>query len=114
MLVAILYFMRNKPLVGSIFFSIALGIKAAAFLMLPAMLGHIQYHHGTKVLLKAICVVVAIQVILALPFVTTETSVSDYIRRAKFTGGGRETPTEEHMKYNASYYTHSIFWTFVS
>lgn len=50
---------------------------------------------------------------ISLPFVLTGTKVKDYVIQTKFTGAGRVTPSEPFWNFVASYYHHSIFWTFV-
>ena len=39
LLVAVLYMIKNKPFVGSFWFTMALSVKAGAILMVPALLG---------------------------------------------------------------------------
>ena len=61
----------------------------------------------------AISIIVVFQIIIALPFVLTDTSVHDYMVRTKFTGAGRVTPSPDYWNFVASQYDHSIFWTFI-
>ena len=89
MLIAIYYMLRNKPLIGSFWVTMALGVKAGVILLLPGLLGQIQYNHGTIKLLLSIAIIVGFQVIAALPFVLNDSTVADYIHRSKLTGAGR-------------------------
>lgn len=42
-LLCIFYALRNKPLKSAFWISVAMGLKAGALLLLPALLGHIQF-----------------------------------------------------------------------
>lgn len=83
--------------------------------MLPGFLGQMQYHYGTFTLLKCVILILSIQVIVALPFLLGETSVSVYLEKSKLTGQGRNqfAYAEAFYDYLAADYYHSIFWRFV-
>lgn len=64
-----LYFIsKHRPLVSVTSMALALSIKAGAILMLPSILGWIQYFYGTIYLLASVAWFVFIQYILAAPF----------------------------------------------
>ena len=68
---------KCSPILSAIAFSMGLGLKAGVMLMLPSYLGSIQYGYGTLTLFKCIFVIIILQAMLALPFITSgETSVS--------------------------------------
>ena len=65
---------------ATIAYTIGYSTKTGALLMLPAVLGCLQYNHGTLTLIVCLGLIVAIQVGMALPFTYYgETSVADYI-----------------------------------
>jgi len=66
--------------------TLALSIKAGVILLLPGFLGQIQYNYGTLTLLKCITVLVAFQILVAVPFLMGETSVATYLEKSKLTG----------------------------
>lgn len=115
MLIAIYYMLRNKPLIGSFWVTMALGVKAGVILLLPGLLGQIQYNHGTIKLLLSIAIIVGFQVISALPFVLNDSTVADYIHRSKLTGAGRNGIARAALfwDYMAAHRGLSIFWTFI-
>lgn len=51
---------RNQPVAAAAMLSMAISIKAGAILLLPSLLGWIQYQSGTITLLASICVILAI------------------------------------------------------
>lgn len=57
LVISIYYFAKNRPLIGSFWFTISLGMKAGVILMIPAMLGQIQYNHGTLMLLTCTSII---------------------------------------------------------
>jgi uncharacterized membrane protein len=89
MLICIYLILTDRPIMSSVMLSVALSIKAGVILMLPGFLGQLQYHYGTFTLLKCIILIFAIQVVVALPFLLGETSVSVYLEKSKLTGQGR-------------------------
>lgn len=102
-------------------FSVAYGLKAGAVLLIPALLGIIQYNYGTIKLIMSIVFLVAFQAVIALPFVLSaepdnRTDAADYLTRSKLLGAsgagilGRPATTG----YLASGYGQTIFWQFVS
>ena len=89
-LVFSMYFIANsRPVLGSIFFTLAYSVKAGTLLMLPAYLGSCQYFYGTRTLLVCTAIIISFQIVIALPFVLGESSVMDYIVRSKLLGHGR-------------------------
>lgn len=42
-LICIFYALRNKPLKSAFWISMAMSLKAGALLLIPALVGHIQY-----------------------------------------------------------------------
>jgi hypothetical protein len=108
--------LKNKPVWSAFFVSVGLSIKAGAFLILPALLGTIQMNYGTRTLLKCIIVMVAVQVVVALPFVLRDTTVEDYLIRSKLTVKGREgiAFAEEYSDYVLSGYPETVHWGFIS
>jgi Gpi18-like mannosyltransferase len=65
---AIYFLAKGKPLTGVFWFSMAYGIKAGALLLIPSMLGSIQYNHGIVKLIQCIVLLVGFQVAIAWPF----------------------------------------------
>ena len=107
--------LNNQPMMGTIFFSLSLSVKAGVMLMLPAFLGQMQYNFGTVNLVKSIVLLVSFQVIIALPFLLGETSVSEYLFRSKFTGQGRKgvDGALEKWDYLAADIDNSVLFTWV-
>ena len=58
-------------------------------------------------------IIIGFQILIALPFVLSDTSAIDYINRAKFLGGGRDTPEQSVYNFMASNRLLTIFWHFV-
>jgi len=56
-IISIYYCAKNRPLLGSFWFTMGLSIKAGAVLMIPSILGQIQYNHGTFTLFKSIFII---------------------------------------------------------
>jgi len=108
-----LYMLRNRPLMAAFWTTVSLSVKIGPVLILPSMLGLIQYHHGTLTLLRCISLIVGFQIIISLPFVLTSTSVKEYVERSKFTGGGRDVPGEWHYRFMAASHGSTIFWGFI-
>lgn len=79
----------NRPILASFVLTWALSIKAGVLLLLPAFLGQMQYNYGTLTLIKSIAIIISVQVIVALPFLMGETSITTYIEKSKLTGQGR-------------------------
>lgn len=108
-----LYMLRDRPLMASFWTTVSLSVKIGPILILPSMLGLIQYHYGTLTLLKCISLIIGFQIVISLPFVLTDTTVKDYIERSKFTGGGRDVPGEWHYRFMAASHGSTIFWGFI-
>lgn len=66
-----------------------LGVKAGMLLLVPAMLGSMQYFHGTRMLLLSVFLILLYQAVIAAPFLLSETSWKEYRIRSKLTGAGR-------------------------
>ena len=80
----------KSPLLASLALTTGLSLKAGVMLLVPAFLGSIQYGWGTWKLLGSISIIIGFQVVVAAPFVIFgETSLSEYLARARFAGGGR-------------------------
>jgi len=64
----------------------------------------------------SLLIIVSFQIIIALPFVLSETSVKDYISRSKLTGEGRNGVAfaAEYWDYLAAHKDLTIFWSFLS
>jgi len=60
---------KDLPLAAAFMFTFSLGIKAGAILYMPAFLGAVQYRYGIFKLVICIAIILAWQVIIALPFV---------------------------------------------
>lgn len=86
MVIAVYMFASSRPLQGSFWFTMALGIKAGVILIIPALLGSVMYNHGLFKLILSILVIIGFQVVIALPFLMGETTIHDYLERSKFTG----------------------------
>ena len=114
MIVSIYLLLKNKPVLASCFVTLALSIKAGVILLLPAFLGSIQLNFGTRSLLKSIVIIVGFQVLISLPFVLGDSTVSDYIVRSKLTGAGRNgiAYSAEFWDYMASHKSLTIFWKY--
>jgi uncharacterized membrane protein len=81
---------QNKPMLAALALTAGLSMKAGVMLMLPAFLGAVQYAFGTYKLIGCLLVIVGFQILVALPFTLFgETTVSEYLMRSRFAGGGR-------------------------
>ena len=109
----------NRPIVAAVILSLAISLKALAILLLPGMLGWIQYKHGTVSLLASIQVIVAIQFILAAPFVSQTAATMmgwpganstpyQYLTHSKF------LPSHHKRKRRGAVASHSQIWNFIS
>lgn len=56
---ALYMLMKNYPRVAVFLLSMGMSIKAGAMLMLPSILGLIQYHYGTNCLLSSILIIMS-------------------------------------------------------
>ena len=110
---AIFYLAKSKPLTGVFWFSMAYGMKAGALLLIPSMLGSIQYNHGISKLIQCTIFLVGFQIVIALPFLLT--APLDYLIRSKLTGAGRNgiQGSAAFWDYLAAHQSLSIFWTFL-
>jgi len=86
LVIAIYLVLQNRPMLASLVFTWALSIKAGVLLLMPAFLGQMQYNFGTVNLIKSIIIILAVQVIVALPFLLGETSIAIYLEKSKLTG----------------------------
>lgn len=99
----------------------AIGVKSGAILMAPALLGWLQYAHGTVGLFASLFVVFVVQVGLASPFVSTpvadylgikngaQTTFLDYIKYSKMFGADPVTG----KKYGALFHN-SMYWNWIT
>lgn len=81
LLLTIYFAITNCPIKASIFLALAMSIKLTAVLIIPAFLGITMANHGVPTLFKSIGIILAFQVIVALPFLLGETSLKDYFLR---------------------------------
>lgn len=74
-----------------------------------------QYNFGTINLLKSLAIIISFQIVIALPFLLGETSISDYLIRSKFTGQGRNgiDGADEIWDYLAAHIDNSMLFTWV-
>lgn len=87
---------KNRPIGAVTLLSVAISLKAGGLLLLPALLGWVQYQHGTGKLLLSLLAFVGIQVLAAAPFISNafcglfgwkmgaQTSLRTYLERSKF------------------------------
>jgi hypothetical protein len=89
-------------------------MKAGVMLMLPAFLGAVQYAFGTRKLILCLIVIIGFQILVALPFLG-ETTVSEYLMRSRFAGGGRNGIGQAvaEMDNVGAHFNHTIFWKFL-
>lgn len=115
LVLAIYSFARNRLFLGLFFFSMAYGTKAGALLLIPGMLGLIQLNYGTFKLILSTAFLLGFQVLIALPFLLTETTIKDYIIRSKLTGAGRNGIQKSNPLYDtlAANRDLTIFWGFL-
>ena len=115
LVLSIYHFAKDRPYIGTFFFSMAYGLKAGALLIIPAMLSVIHYNYGTIKLIVCVAFMVGFQVLIALPFLLGETTVADYLHRSKLTGAGRNgvQGSAAFWDYLAAHQELSIFWTFL-
>lgn len=107
--------LKDQPTMSSVFFTLAMSMKAGAILMVPAFLGSMFINYGAIELFKNIFIVVGFQVLIALPFILNGSTVKDYLVRSKLTGSGRQGIgyAAEFWDYLAAPPPLSIFWTFL-
>lgn len=89
LLICIYYVGKGCPIIGSFWCTMALGVKAGIILILPSLLGSIMYNHGLKMLIICTACIVSFQVLIALPFVLTDTKIKHYLDKSKLSGAGR-------------------------
>jgi len=61
-------------------------MKAGVLFILPGFLAAIHYNFGTISLIKSLVVLLGFQILVALPFLIGETSISMYLEKSKLTG----------------------------
>jgi hypothetical protein len=110
---------KNRPIGAVTLLSVAISLKAGGLLLLPALLGWVQYQHGTGKLLLSLLAFVGIQVLAAAPFVSdtfcglfgwkmgAQTSLRTYLERSKF------LPSTEKREQVGSQYGISLWWRFI-
>ena len=115
LLIGLFHLFQNKPITSICWITLALSVKAGVMLVLPALLGSIQFNFGTRTLLKCMTILVGFQILVSLPFILTETTIADYLERSKLTGAGRNGIgfAEPYFDYLAAHQTLTIFWRFV-
>ena len=116
LVIAIYQFSKMRPIVGTLCFSMAYGVKAGAILMIPGILGSVQYNHGTLKTITCLIIIVGMQVLFAAPFIFSgETTVKDYMQRSKLGGQGSAgiLGRPESDNWLAAKYLNTIFWTFI-
>ena len=69
-----LLLVKGNPVLASLFYTLGLSIKAGALLLLPSLLGWIQYQHGTKNLLASTMLIIGFQVAIVAPICHTPTA----------------------------------------
>ena len=69
---------ENQSVLAALMMTVGLSIKVGPLLLLPALLGWIQYHNGTKKTLICLIIIVGFQLMIALPF------TNDYVAREWF------------------------------
>lgn len=108
----------NRPIVASMLLSLAISIKTGAILLLPCLLGWIQYSNGTLSLLASVITIMSIQIVLAAPFVSpaaavmmgwpnASSSLYMYLIRSKF------IPSTEKFRRFGSQPSFSHWWTWI-
>ena len=65
----------NRPILGSLILSFGISVKVPAILILPGLLGWIQYKNGTLTLLACLTAIIAVQVFIAAPFILDSAAV---------------------------------------
>ena len=60
LVMAIYYYANRQPFMGTIFYTVGYATKTGALLMLPAILGCLQYNHGTINLVVCVILIRAI------------------------------------------------------
>jgi Gpi18-like mannosyltransferase len=58
LVISIYMFAKQRPIVGVLLFSAAYGMKAGALLLIPAMLGSVQYFYGIVKLIQVVVLLV--------------------------------------------------------
>ena len=107
LIVAVYQIMTNRPMAASLFFTMSLGTKAGALLMLPTFLGSIQYFYGTIRLIQSVVIIVGYQILVALPFVMNHTTVMYYLENSFIFSEKNEGAR------TGVIYSGTIFWHFV-
>lgn len=89
----------NKPRLACLVVGISMTLKPGAILLFPALLGWIQYQHGTLTLFKSLSLITILQIIVVLPFVSdiaatltgfkggANTDLGEYLIQSKVLGG---------------------------
>lgn len=115
LVMAIYYLGKNHLVKGIFWLSMSLGLKAGVILIMPMVLGSIMYNNGLYKLVFSVLFMIAFQIVIALPFITTDTPLMVYLSRAKFTGAGRDGMAGAAKIYDfvTSAYYLTIFWSWV-
>jgi uncharacterized membrane protein len=96
----------GRPYLSSCMFSMGLSLKAGGLLLIPALLGSIQYAYGLRQLITSIVIIVLIQYSLGYVFFMRDWD-SYWIRSRIF---GAET---NDMNVGASF-DNTVYWNFLS
>lgn len=113
--IAIYLFASSRPLQGSFWFSMALGIKSGAMLLLPALLSSVMYNYGPIKLILSTTIIIIFQITIALPFITGATTIQDYLTASGFTAlhSSQFGVLHEYSDFLLAKHDHSVFLTFV-
>ena len=81
MLLTIYFSITKRPIYASIFLAIAMSIKLTAIFLIPAFMGITMANYGVPMLFKSIGIILVLQIIVALPFLVSETDLKTYFLR---------------------------------
>lgn len=109
----------NKPTLAALMLTMAMSIKAGAMLLVPSILGCIQYQWGTLKLIKSVFIIVFVQFLVVSPFIYepaalalgfegANTNLQPYLDNSKLLGGGSDPKLQR-----GAYYDLTIYWQFV-
>jgi len=105
-LLATIYFVaESMPTAAMIMFNLGLSIKIGVFLLLPSLLGQLQYRYGVGMLLKFALSVYVIQKVLCIPFMICP---DEYFTSSRIFGHA-----EWYASKHAAVYEHTYYWGFL-
>ena len=111
---AFYFFIFGRVYVAAGFLSLALSVKAGVLVALPALLGTIQWLHGSKPLAGTLAILVGGQLLLAQPLVNpivaaifgfasgANTSLQDYLARSNLIPGLHEDAATRACEFESS------------